>query len=640
MRNPPDRYPSPDPSSENHARKGHEGGRRARTIRDMFALEQPLRRLTSAPAFRRRPDGPPRSSRAGRNNPLDFNDLEENSDARAPKRPRWTEPGMWTRDQQRDQQRPPDQTDARRPNRGPAGEPYRASSSGSLRNPVGPPNADPPHGPPNGAPDEPPAATGLRWKRPDWLGKAPAPGEIPPVDPAPPTTPRYGPSAPTGPTYQPTERDPNRELTDYRATSVRAALWASRTPGYEPDQPPVLAEHNTSSERAYFESYDTRRAPASLAHAQASMASGHSHTYVPGATSEVEQLRRQEQAHGRTAGPAPYFWDMVKKPKPASPMGILAFWIVSLLVIGSALLTSAYAGVSIYGASKLVYSSQLALKGTPAADGLAYKDVLFTSRTDHLVLRGWFIPGVVSPGRLTTRQTVIVVHGIHANRADSSVGLLDLSAALAKHGLAVLAFDLRGSGESASAPTSLGYFEQRDVLGAVDFLRSGPMPYPNLGRPQAIGGWGVSMGAATLLMAAAQEPALRAVVSDSAYADVLPILQREIPTQGHLPSSFTPGVLEAAQAMYGIDFSADRPVNIVARIAPRPILFIHGAADTYVPPDNMTTLAQAAQQGSGAQVQTWLVPNAKHAQAFHVAGQAYIARIVSFFAANLKPAAK
>ncbi|HET9110038.1 MAG TPA: alpha/beta fold hydrolase [Ktedonobacterales bacterium] len=642
MRNPPDRYSSPDPSSDNNARRGNQGGRRARTIRDMF-VEQPLRRLTSGQGFRRRADGTPGTPRGGRrNNPPDLYDLDANSDARPSTRMRWTEPGTWMRDRQAG----PDQTDTRRPNRdmnpnanpnanrgperGPASGPLRGPRSGSLADR---PRPDMERGAPS---EEAPAATGLRWKRPDWLGKPPAPGEIPPVDPAPPTTPRYGAGVSPAPTYQPPEEyDPDRERTNYRATSVRAALWSSRTPSYEPDQPPAPAQQNTTGELAYLESYNQEATPASLAHSY--MAQGQSGTYVPGATSEVEQLR--QQARGRTAGPAPYFWDMVKKPKPASPVGVFAFWLVSLLVIGSALLTSSYAGVSIYAASKLIYSPQVAPKGTPADDGLAYKDVVFTSRTDHLLLRGWFIPGVVSKGHLTTRQTIIIVHGIHGNRADPSVGLLDLSAALAKHGFAVLTFDLRGSGDSTSAPTSLGYFEQRDVLGAVDFLQSGTMPYPDLGRPKAIGGLGVSMGAASLLMAAAQEPALRAIVSDSAFADIMPILQREIPAQGHVPSAFTPGILEAAQVMYGVDFAADRPEAVVARIAPRPILFIHGTADTYISPDNMTALAQAAQQGKGAHVQTWLVPNAKHARAFKIAGQAYIDRVVSFFAANLTPAA-
>jgi fermentation-respiration switch protein FrsA (DUF1100 family) len=480
----------------------------------------------------------------------------------------------------------------------------------------------------------------MRWNRPEWLGRAPAPGEIPPTEPAPPTTPRYfAPGDPETPQYYPTERDPDRLETDYRATSVRAAYWASRTPSYQPDQPPELVERDTTEEREYFEAYDTRRAPASLAHAQASLSSANSQSYSPGAISEVERLRRETQGPGRTAGPAPYFWEMVQQPKKVSPLGVVAFWLISALLVISALLTSGYAGVSIYTASQLIYAPQVAPKGTPADAGLAYKEVTFMSRVDHLTLRGWFIPGVVSPGNLSTRETIIMAHGVRANRTDPGVGLLDLSVALAKHGFAVLAFDMRGSGDSSSAPTSLGFFEQRDVLGAVDFLQSGTMPYPNLGRPKAIGGWGVSMGAASLLLAAAQEPALRAIVSDSAYADIVPILQREIPARGHLPGFFTPGVLEASQAMYGIDFYAVRPSAVVARIAPRPILFIEGSADTYVPPDNMTTLAQAAQQGAGAKVQTWLVPNATHAQAYHVAGQAYVDRVVAFFTASLSPAA-
>src|SRR5260370_15573681 len=193
-----------------------------------------------------------------------------------------------------------------------------------------------------------------------------------------------------------------------------------------------------------------------------------------------------------------------------------------------------------------------------------------------------------------------MVEGNRANRNDKRGGVINLSGDLARHGFAVLAFDMRGTGESPPAPLSLGYFEQRDVLGAVDFLLSGPVPYPALHRTRIIGGWGVSMGAATLLMAAAQEPAIRAVVSDSAYADIIPILEREVPKGGHLPPLFTPGTLFAVNVLYGIDFYAVRPEDIVANIAPRPILFIQGTSDTYVPPSNMDALAAAARTASNA----------------------------------------
>ena len=240
-------------------------------------------------------------------------------------------------------------------------------------------------------------------------------------------------------------------------------------------------------------------------------------------------------------------------------------------------------------------------------------------------------------GRQMTERVLIMVHGAYQNRTDPAAGLLALSSAMAHQGFAVLVFDMRGTGQSAPAPFSLGYFEQRDVLGAVDFLRSGPLPYPALGRPRAIGGWGVSMGAITLLLAAAQEPAIKAIVADSAYPDIAPILEREIPKQSGLPDFFTPGALAAARVLYGIDFYQVKPGDVVAGLAPRPLLFIQGAADTYNPPSNLQVLVHDAAEAPDASVQSWLVPGAAHAQAYHVEGITYVDRLVSFYTTALGP---
>ena len=312
-------------------------------------------------------------------------------------------------------------------------------------------------------------------------------------------------------------------------------------------------------------------------------------------------------------------------------------WIVVALLIVSVIVTTAYTALSIYIATQLVSVPQKPLYATPASLGLQFKYVTFPSRVDQVQLKGWYIPGVLPNGNLTSQRTIIMVHGKGANRADKSAGLLNLSGEFARHGFAILAFDMRGTGESPPAPLSLGYFEQRDVLGAVDFLRSGPIPYPTLGRTHIIGGWGVSMGAATLLMATAQEPAIRAVISDCAYADIIPILEREVPKRGHLPPLFTPGALTAARVLYGMDFYSDRPEDIVSNIAPRPILFIHGASDTYIPPSNMGSLAAAARTAPNANVQTWLVPGAAHAQSFNTEGAVYVDRVVTFYNAALGP---
>lgn len=311
--------------------------------------------------------------------------------------------------------------------------------------------------------------------------------------------------------------------------------------------------------------------------------------------------------------------------------------LVAAFLTLAVVLTGGYAAVSIYIGTQIQVEKQLPIYATPASLGLQYKDVTFPSREDQVQLQGWFIPGVLPNGQLTAQRTIIMLHGNIANWAAKDSGLLNLSGDLARRGFAILVFDMRGNGESPAAPRSFGLFEQRDMLGAVDFLRSGPLPYPELGRPRIIGGWGVSMGGVTLILAAAKEPAIRAIVSDSAFADILPLLERQIPKEGHLTSLFSPGGLVAAQVLYGVDYYHTRPADVIAGIAPRPIFLIHGASDTYTPPSDMAILAAAARTGPNANFQTWLVPGATHGQAYNTAGNVYIDRIVAFYTAALGP---
>jgi fermentation-respiration switch protein FrsA (DUF1100 family) len=315
--------------------------------------------------------------------------------------------------------------------------------------------------------------------------------------------------------------------------------------------------------------------------------------------------------------------------------GRLARRLTTTLLVLSSVLTFGYTGASVYIATRLAYTAPLPIQKTPAALGLDYQEISFPARVDNLTLRGWLIPGLLPDGRLTLDRTLILVHGTRQNRTDPAMGLLDFSAALVRHGFAVLAFDMRGMGESDPAPLSFGYFEQRDVLGAVDFLRSDNLPYPVLAKPRVIGGWGVSMGAATLLLAAAREPKIAAIVSDSAYADILPFLQREVPKQGGVPSFFTPGALLAGRAIYGVDYYDVRPVDAVARLAPRPLLLIHGSTDHYIPPSDQDALYTAATAPADARVGFWRVDGADHAQAYHTEGQEYIDRVVDFFTSSL-----
>lgn len=322
----------------------------------------------------------------------------------------------------------------------------------------------------------------------------------------------------------------------------------------------------------------------------------------------------------------------------AKSHGRLVRWLMVALLLVVCLLAFGYAGISTYIATKLIYEPQMPLAGTPSKYGLVFHYVTFPAREDGIQLKGWFIPGVLPDGRLTVDRTIILIHGMRQNRTER----LDLSAIFARRGYAVLAFDMRGSGESPAAPLSFGLYEQRDILGAVDFLRSGPLPDAALGRPRVIAGYGVSMGGTALILAAAKEPAIRAVVTDSATADYLPVLKRDIPKRSGLPAAFTPGTLAVVAVLYGVKmygagYYGERPVDVISRIAPRPIFLIHGTADTEIPPSHLDQLYASATSAPNAHVQKLLVPGAKHAMAFYVLGEPYVTRVVAFYADTLGP---
>jgi uncharacterized protein len=301
--------------------------------------------------------------------------------------------------------------------------------------------------------------------------------------------------------------------------------------------------------------------------------------------------------------------------------------IIKVFLVLSGVMTFIYVAGSIYLTLILAYRTPLPITRTPATLGLTYRSIIFPSRDDHLPLHAWFIPGILPNGHLTVERTVIQVHGEHSNRSST----LGLSEVLARNGFAVLAFDVRGNGESAPAAFGGGYFEQRDVLGAVDFLRSGSLPYPELGRPCSIGAWGISLGGDAVLLAAAQEPAIKALVIDSAYATM-----ESYSEQSFGPAfMFIPGTRVVGKMLYGLDYFTVRPVDEVAKIAPRAILFIQGAHDVDILPANMFELASAASAAPDADVQTWLVPNAHHIQAYNSMRNAYVNRMVTFFTIKL-----
>jgi uncharacterized protein len=114
---------------------------------------------------------------------------------------------------------------------------------------------------------------------------------------------------------------------------------------------------------------------------------------------------------------------------------------------------------------------------------------------------GWFIPG-------RSESTIILLHGFSCHRHE----MLDHALVLNEAGYSTLLFDFYGRGDSDGDASTLGYYERRDALAAVEYLNHrSDVDMSN------VGVLGVSLGASVAIMAAAEAPEIKAVVADSPF---------------------------------------------------------------------------------------------------------------------------
>ena len=287
--------------------------------------------------------------------------------------------------------------------------------------------------------------------------------------------------------------------------------------------------------------------------------------------------------------------------------------LASILVLG-------YFGICAYSAEVLTRIKREPLQANPGSYQTHYENVEFLSATDHLKLRGWWLPAAQA-----TARVIIMVHGKAYHRANPDIGMLPLGTALAKN-YNVLMFDLRGYGESAGERFSLGQFEQRDVDGAVAYVRQRGYARGNIG----VIGW--SMGAATSLLCAAHNPDIAAVVADSSFAALPAILNAEIPKESGLPRCFNWGIIKMAKLRYGVDVYQIRPAQAAAKLTQTPVLLIHCPGDKLIPVTNAFQIYQQLPNGKQA---PWLLSPGDHCEAYKLHPVAYIRGVSTFFNQHL-----
>jgi pimeloyl-ACP methyl ester carboxylesterase len=193
----------------------------------------------------------------------------------------------------------------------------------------------------------------------------------------------------------------------------------------------------------------------------------------------------------------------------------------------------------------------------PAASVAAvYEDVSFRS-TDGLLLKGWWFP-VPSADR-----AVVIVHGRGVNRIKSSFDPQKIAQFLIASRYSVLLFDLRGHGESEGLRYSLGEYEPRDVVAAIDFAQR----KAGIDRKR-VAIIGESMGGGSAIMTVKADPTIGPVITDSAFADGNTVVSEVATNYTGLPEWFTPGIVLMSRVFFDLDLSVDQARGSCARSIP------------------------------------------------------------------------
>ncbi len=234
---------------------------------------------------------------------------------------------------------------------------------------------------------------------------------------------------------------------------------------------------------------------------------------------------------------------------------------------------------------------------------------------DGLELRGCWIPAARRPA-----PAVIILHG-HGGSLD---GDLHRAPALHEAGFDVFLFDFRAHGASRGRVASFGYFERRDVQGAVAYVRS-----RGAGR---IGLLGFSYGGIAAMVSAPLCPEVGAVVSDGGPARMLTAIIGRC-AEWHLPRWFSWFIAWLIVVITSLRLRANlfqyEAIRWVGRSAPRPIFFIHGEEDPYLA--DFDDLWKAAAEPKEA----WRLPGVGHTKASEMYPEEFNRRVIGFFKASL-----
>ncbi len=240
---------------------------------------------------------------------------------------------------------------------------------------------------------------------------------------------------------------------------------------------------------------------------------------------------------------------------------------------------------------------------TPEHYGLIYEKISFKTE-DDVLMRGWFIPGI------NTDRAMIICHGYPFDKGN----LLPLAKFLYPD-FNLLLFDFRAMGESEGKITTVGYLEPLDLKAALNELEKRGF--------KKIGVLGYSLGASVALLTAS-DPRIKAIVADSPFASLNPLLDEMFQNLGPLRSLFKKILIYLGKTFLKINLNDISPEKIVRQVQ-TPIFLIHGDEDTQIKLDHAIQLKNV-----NPSIQLWIVSGADHGQAHELYSEEYEEKVRTF----------
>nr|WP_113759719.1 alpha/beta hydrolase [Brevibacillus laterosporus] len=298
--------------------------------------------------------------------------------------------------------------------------------------------------------------------------------------------------------------------------------------------------------------------------------------------------------------------------------------------------------IGVYVGQKLLHPPRKPITIRPEDNGLPVYDCISFPSRDQLNMKGWYFSSdkhreaflkQIDEGLDTAKQelkklqplkhaTIIFAHGYSQNRLEPHLPALTLAKSFVQAGYDVMMFDFRSAGESEGKLSTVGLHEQKDLLGAIDFVKKRE---PN----HRIGLIGFSMGAATSLMVAGDDERVNAVVADCSFSSLPDYLSNNLPRWTRLPAfPFTSIVLTVMPILVKESPEQVKPIEAVKRYGSRPLLLIHGREDKTIPYKESEKLYEAAVH---PEAELWLVQEAGHVRCYAKDRASYCGRVLDFF---------